>query len=156
MESEGFLPSLDPPSTNVNAAKLERHLSHTDAMIAILTMRETGVSPHIYYEIALGVRSQKPLLVFVEDTLPSNILPARILQRRFSHRSFLRDSREHRQSLSILRTYISDPPPHYQVLLTRRTCLILGGPTLPGDVFAKLQEFIRDGRTRPLARSSSV
>jgi hypothetical protein len=54
IESEGLVPSLDPPSTDVNSAKLERHLGQSDAMIAILTERETGVSPHILYEILIG------------------------------------------------------------------------------------------------------
>ena len=146
IESEGLVPSLDPPSTDVNSAKLERHLGHSDAMIAILTERETGVSPHILYEIALGVRSQKPLLVFVEDTLPSTILPTRILQRRFSYRSFPRNTREYRQSLTILRDYIGDPPPNYQSLLAPRTCLLLGGSTMSDSMLDKIQTYIEKER----------
>jgi hypothetical protein len=142
IESEDLVPSLDPPSSAVNSAKLERHLVQSDAMIAILTERESGVSPHILYEIALGVRSQKPLLVFVEDTLPSTVLPARVLQRRFSFRSFPRHMREHRQGLSILRDYTGDPPSRYQSLLTPRTCLLLGSSTLPGTVAESVQNFI--------------
>lgn len=146
IESEDLVPSLDPPSTDVNSAKLERHLGHSDAMIAILTERETGVSPHILYEIALGVRSQKPLLVFVEDTLPSTILPTRILQRRFSYRSFPRNTREYRQSLTILRDYIGDPPPNYQSLLTPRTCLLLGGSTMSDSMLDKIRTYIEKER----------
>jgi hypothetical protein len=156
IESEGLLASLDPPSTGVNSAKLERHLVQSDAMIAILTERETGVSPHILYEIALGIRSRKPLLVFVEDTLPDSIVPARVLQRRFSHRSFPRHVREHRQSLSILRDYIGDPPPRYQGLLTRRTCLLLGGSTLREPVWEGVQRSVEKDRQYGVVTSASL
>lgn len=156
IESEGLVPSLDPPSADVNSAKLERHLGQSDAMIAILTERETGVSPHILYEIALGVRSQKPLLVFVEDTLPPSILPARVLQRRFSYRSFPRNTREYRQSLTILRDYIGDPPPHYQSLLTPRTCLLLGGSTLPESASRQIKEYVEKKRQYETVMSSRL
>jgi len=146
MESEGLVPSLDPPSATVNSAKLERHLGQSDAMIAILTERETGVSPHILYEIALGIRSRKPLLVFVEDTLPPDILPGKVLQRRFSHRSFPRSTREYRQSLSILRDYIGEPPPKYQSLLTPRTCLLLGISTQSEAASSQIRNYIENTR----------
>jgi hypothetical protein len=147
MKSEDLLPSLDPPSSSVNSAKLERHLGQSDAMISVLTERESGISPHIHYEIALGVRSRKPLLVFVEDTLPLNILPARILQRRFSLNAFPRHIREHRQSLKILRDYIGDPPPpRYQFSLTPRTCLLLGASGLDGVGQEEIREYIENAR----------
>jgi hypothetical protein len=147
MKSEDLLPSLDPPSASVNSAKLERHLAQSDAMIAVLTDRESGISPHIHYEIALGVRSRKPLLVFVEDTLPSNVLPARILQRRFSLNAFPRHIREHRQSLKILRDYSGDPPPpRYQYSLTPRTCLLLGGSSLDAAGHDELRRYIEESR----------
>jgi hypothetical protein len=157
IESEDLVPSLDPPSQSVNAAKLERHLGQSDAMIAILTERETGASPHILYEIALGIKSHKPLLVFVEDTLPPAIIPTRVLQRRFSYRSFLRNTREYKQSLAILRDYIGDPPPSYQSLLTPRTCLVLGGSTLPGSSLEKIRDYIgRERRYETLASADLI
>ena len=142
IESEGLVPSLDPPSTDVNSAKLERHLGHSDAMIAILTERETGVSPHILYEIALGVRSQKPLLVFVEDTLPSTILPTRILQRRFSYRSFPRNTRI---TNKVLRFCVTTSVIRHQIIkacLLPRTCLLLGGSTMSDSMLDKIQTYI--------------
>jgi hypothetical protein len=60
MRSEDFIPSLDPPSRTVNAAKLERHLRTCDGMVAILTRREGGVSPHILFEISLGLSLANP------------------------------------------------------------------------------------------------
>jgi hypothetical protein len=156
MESEDLLPSLDPPSTFVNSAKLERHLDQSDAMIAILTERETGVSPHIIYEIALGVRSRKPLLVFVEDTLPSTILPVNVLQRRFSLHSFPRHIREHRQSLMVLRDYIGEAPPRYQASLTRRTCLLLGGDTLRAPLFDEVQNHVQQARSYEVLTSDTL
>jgi hypothetical protein len=147
MTSEDLLPSLDPPSSSVNSAKLERHLAQSDAMIAVLTDRESGISPHIHYEIALGVRSRKPLLVFVEDTLPSDVLPARILQRRFSLNAFPRHIREHRQSLKILRDYTGNPPPpRYQFSLTPRTCLLLGPSNLEAVSHDQVRAYIEETR----------
>ena len=115
-------------------------------MIAILTERQTGVSPHILYEVALGIRSRKPLLAFVEDTLPPAILPDKVLQRRFSYRSFPRSTREYRQSLTILRDYIGEPPPHYQSLLTPRTCLVLGTSTLPEATWTQIRDYVEKTR----------
>lgn len=156
MESEGLLPSLDPPSTYVNSAKLERHLDQSDAMIAILTERETGVSPHLLYEIALGARSRKPLLVFVEDTLPSTILPANVLQRRFSLHSFPRHIREHRQSLMVLRDYIGEAPPRYQVSLTRRMCLLLGSDTLDAGMLEGIKNCVGQSRKYDVLTSDAL
>src|SRR5580700_8456645 len=68
--------SLDPPSSAVNAAKLERHLRTVDGMVAVLTRRVGGVSPHILYEIELCLRGRKPLIVFVEDDLPNDLVPS--------------------------------------------------------------------------------
>jgi hypothetical protein len=143
MEAEGLIPSLDPPSVNVNSAKLERHLGYCDAMVVILTQRESGVSAHIFYEIALGLKAGKPTLVFVEDTLPPDIVPARVLQRRFSLRSFPRNVREHRQSLAILREDIGETPPRYQGLLTPRTCLLLGTAALEPAVRSAIEGYVQ-------------
>lgn len=52
MRSIGFLPSLDPPSDDVNAAKLERHLGYTTGGIAVISARPEGPSPHILFEIS--------------------------------------------------------------------------------------------------------
>src|SRR3954447_5343831 len=74
MRSEGLVPSLDPPSDSVNAAKLQRHLNSSDGMVAVLSRREDGTSPHILFELSLAIRAGFPLLVFIEDTLPSDII----------------------------------------------------------------------------------
>src|SRR5690242_15609347 len=66
-----LLPSLDPPSPNVNPAKLERNLRHTKGLVAVLTNRDGKASPYLLYEITMCLRAGKSLLVFVEDTLPS-------------------------------------------------------------------------------------
>jgi hypothetical protein len=77
MRSEQLIASLDPPSDRLNSAKPERHLKATDGMVAVLTAREGGVSPYILYEISLCLRANKPLLIFVEDTLPSGLISSR-------------------------------------------------------------------------------
>lgn len=127
IRSEEFLPSLDPPSKSVNGSKLERHLRNSDGMVAVLSWRKDGVSKYILFEIGLCIRAKKPLLVFVEDNLPNNIVPANVLQRRFSRRSFLRQIREHRHAMQILKSYLGEqPPPRYQPGLNRRSCLLVG------------------------------
>jgi hypothetical protein len=141
MRSTGVTPSLDPPSDKVNGAKLERHLNASDGMVAILTVRDGGVSPHILYEINLCRRARKPLLVFVEDCLSNDLVPPRILQYRFSRASLLRQVREHQHGFKILKQYLgADPPPRYQPSASRQTCLLLGFNTLAPDN----KEAIRD------------
>jgi hypothetical protein len=140
MKSEQLIPSLDPPSNSVNSAKLERHLNYSDGMVAVLTNREGGPSPHILYEITLAVRARKPVVVFAEDTLPSDVVPRRLLQQRFSHRSFLRQVREHRQALRILRSFLGEQAaPRYQPSTARRTCLVLG-PSIASSGLQNLLE----------------
>lgn len=134
LRSEGFLPSLDPPSKSVNTSKLERHLRSSDGLVAVLTWRKEGVSKYILFEIGLCLRAKKPLLVFVEDNLPDDIIPTSILQRRFSRRSYLRQIREHRHALQILKNYVGDqPPPRYQPATSKRTCLLVGTADLPKE-----------------------
>ncbi len=146
LETENLTPSLDPPSDGVNSAKLERHLNYSDGMVAVLTEREGGVSPHILYEITLAIRSRKPLVVFVEDSLPNGILPSRLLQQRFSRRSFLRQMREHRQALRSLRSYLGEQAvPKYQPSTSRRLCLVMQADDLP-NTFDRgyIHELIRE------------
>jgi hypothetical protein len=128
MHLEALTVSLDPPSDRLNAAKPERHLRSTDAVIAVLTARQGGPSRYILFEILLGLRARKPVLVFIEDVLPNDIIPSRVLQRRFSRKSLLREMRSHRHGLQILNSYLGEtPPPQYQPGLERRGCLIVGG-----------------------------
>ncbi len=158
MESEGLVASLDPPSptNNVNSAKLERHLASCEGMIVVLTQREDGVSPHIMYEISLGLRSGKPILVFVEDTLPANIIPAYIMQRRFSLRSFPRSVREHRQALAILHAHIGTGVPRLQRLSAPRTCLLLGTASLDPQVGLAVERHIRQARRYEIVTSAEL
>jgi hypothetical protein len=134
MRSEGLIPSLDPPSNSLNSAKPEKHLRTTDGMIIVLTEREGDVSKYIWYEMLLGIRARKPLLVFVEDTLPGSLVPPRILQARFSRKGYLRQIREHRHVVQIFKTYLGElPPPSYQPSLKKRSCLIVGASALKNE-----------------------
>ena len=104
IQSQGLIPSLDPPSDSVNAAKLERHLNSSDGMVAVLSWRKGGISEYILFEISACLKARKPLLVFVEDNLPNDIVPSRILQSRFSRQYFIRQIREHKYSIQNLNT----------------------------------------------------
>lgn len=127
MVDEALTPSLDPQSDRLNAAKPERHLRSTDAMVVVLPQRDPGPSEYIRWEIGLGLRARRPQLVFIEDTLPDDLVPAGILQRRFSRRRLLREVRDHRNAVRILKSYIgTDPPPTYQPMSLRRRCAVIG------------------------------
>ncbi len=127
IEQNGFIPSLDPPSGDVNSAKLEKHLKHTVGLIAIVASRNGGMSPYIKYEIDLAIRIGKPVLVFIEDNLPDNVLPNFILKRRFSSRSFFRDYYEHQNALEIFKSFIGNYQlPKYQSLNFQKSAILLG------------------------------
>lgn len=109
-------------------------------MIAVLTAREGGVSQYILYEISLCLRAGKPILVFVEDTLPDGLISSRVLQRRFSRKGLLRQVRDHRHAVRSLRSYIGEqPPPEYQPSSERRTCLLSGVDDLPQEERERVQ-----------------
>lgn len=125
--SEGLTLSLDPFSDRLNSAKPERHLRNTDGMIVVLPVREPEPSPYILYEVALCARAHRPILVFVEDSLPDDVVPGNLVQRRFSRRHLLREVRSHRHAMGLLKTYIgSEPPPTYQPSTRQRSCMING------------------------------
>jgi hypothetical protein len=131
MVDEGMTPSLDPKSDRLNAAKPERHLRSTDAMVAVITRRDPAPSEYIRWEVGLGMRARRPQLVFVEDNLADDIVPAGILQRRFSRRGLLRQARDHRYAIRMLKGYIGDdPPPSYQPPSGRRRCAVIGSARL--------------------------
>ena len=135
MSKLGFIPSLDPPSDDVNSAKLERHLRFTEGLVGVLTAREGGPSLHILYEISMAIRARKPSLVFVEDTLAENILPHGVLLCRFSARSYVREIRDHFHWLEILKGYMGDRQlPRYRVSSRQRFCILTGTDDLSPEL----------------------
>jgi hypothetical protein len=143
MQVEGFLPSLDPPSSRVNAAKLERHLNSSDCMVAVLNPRNDEVSPHVLFEISLAVRARKPVLVFIDDRLRDGLVPRWLPQIRFSSTSFLRQFREHRMALRALGGYLGqEATPRYLSAIGQRTCLILA--SLAGPVGTWLHAYVAE------------
>ena len=142
----GLLPSLDPPSEDVNAAKLERHLGYTKGLVAVVSTRDAGPSPHILFEISMCLRAGNPLLVFLEDSLPGQVVPKHILHRRFSARSYVRETREHAHALEILCTYIGqEHTPRYQPSGEQRSCLFIGLTALPNEVATAFRALV-EGR----------
>ncbi|MDM0078220.1 hypothetical protein QTH90_27680 [Variovorax sp. J2P1-59] len=151
MVDEQLMPSLDPPSARLNSAKPERHLRSTDAMVAVVTWRDPAPSQYIQWEIGLGLRARKPQLVFVEDVLPDDLVPAGVLQRRFSRRRLLREARDHRHGIRLLKSYVGDePPPTYQPARTRRTCVIVGATQLDQESRGALLKLLEERRYSPL------
>jgi hypothetical protein len=154
MVDEQLTPSLDPKSERLNAAKPERHMRSTDAMVAVLTRRDPAPSEYIRWEISLGLRARHPQLVFVEDVLDDDLVPGGLLQRRFSRKHLLREARDHRQAIRALKTYIgTDPPPTYQPGSTRRRAVVAGGPHLGKDSRQGLLECLQEAGYRPVQLS---
>jgi hypothetical protein len=154
MLDEQLIPSLDPKSDRLNAAKPERHLRSTDGMVAVLTLRDPAPSEYIRWEIDLGMRARRPQLIFVEDVVADNLVPAGLLQRRFSRRRLLREARDHRHAIRVLKTYVgTDPPPTYQPVSTRRHCVIIGGEQLGAEATQALMHSLERLRysAQPLA-----
>ncbi len=155
MQQIGFIPSLDPPSNDVNAAKLERHLSYTTGGIAVIANRPEGPSPHILFEISMCLRARKPLLVFIEDTLPDDVVPTHVLQKRYSARSYIQEIREHMHSLEIFRTYVGDrPTPKYQGSMHQRSCVFLGAKMLIKEYFEQIKILLSERGYRVISISS--
>lgn len=151
MVDEGLTPSLDPPSDRLNAAKPERHLRCTDAMVVVLTERDTGPSEYIRWEMGLGLRGRKPQLVLVEDTLPDDAVSSSLLQQRFSRRRLLREVREHRHALQSLKTLVGkEPPPSHQLLNAQRRCVIIGADRLGDAALTALRGLLTRRRYCPV------
>jgi hypothetical protein len=141
MSNVGMMPSLDPPSDRVNSAKLERHLRFTDAMVGVVMNRKGAISPYIRFEIEMALRSRKPLVLFLEDTLPGGIFPSHILQARFSRRSFARETLDHLHLLKMLSGFIGSPSaPRYRVMARPRSCLLSGFNRVPEKLEAALSD----------------
>lgn len=142
-DAERMVVNFDPPSDKVNESKLDQNLRSCDGLVAVLTWRGNGPSKYILHEIALSLRARKPLLVFMDDRISGGILPDRILQRRFSHRTFFRQSREHTHALRALKSYMGEPPPaRYQPNTGQRICGVIGLASLDKDGRETVRRFI--------------
>jgi hypothetical protein len=147
-QAEHIIVNFDPPSKSVNESKLDQNLRTCDGMVAVLSWRSSGPSQYILHEIALALRARKPLLVFVDDQLP-DILPGRILQRRFSHRTYFRQLREHTHALRSLKSYMGDPPPiRYQPNSGQRTCGFIGLSALDPNSRKLASQFLEKRKYR--------
>ncbi len=157
MVDEALTPSLDPQSDRLNAAKPERHLRSTDAMVVVLPQRDPAPSEYIRWEIGLGLRARRPQLVFVEDTLADDLVPQGILQRRFSRRRLLREVRDHRAAVRTLKTYIgTDPPPTYHPTSLRRRCAVIGSSRLGGEPLRELLQYLERCNYSPVVVNPST
>jgi hypothetical protein len=151
MVDEALIPSLDPQSDRLNTAKPERHLRSTDAMVVVLPHRDPAPSEYIRWEIGLGLRARRPQLAFVEDTLADDLVPQGILQRRFSRRRLLREVRDHRAALRILKSYIgTDPPPTYHPTSLRRRCAVIGSNRFGREALTALLQYIEKCNYSPV------
>jgi len=145
IEQNGFIPSLDPPSEDVNSAKLEKHLKHTVGLIAIVASRNGSISPYIKYEIDLAIRIGKPVLVFIEDNLADNMLSNFILKRRFSSKSFFRDYYEHQNALEIFKSFIGNSQlPKYQSLNFQKSAILLGFDKENIELESQIKKYLND------------
>lgn len=142
-EAERMIINFDPPSERVNESKLDQNLRSCDGLVAVLSWRATGPSPYILHEIGLCLRARKPLLVFVDDRLSGNVLPPRVLQRRYSHRTYFRQFREHTHALAVVKGYMGDQPPsRYQPNAGQRSCGLVGLRSLEPVHRQKVEQFV--------------
>jgi hypothetical protein len=96
-------------------------------MVAVLTWRASGPSQYILFEIGLALRARKPVVVFIDDRIQGDVLPPRIMQQRFSHRTYFRQVREHVYGLEALKSCMGDPPPaRYQPSADQSGCGLIG------------------------------
>lgn len=145
IQSQELVLTLDAPSENVNAAKLERHINSTDGMVAVLSWREGGASEYIKFEISLCLRVRKPLLVFVEDNINTKGIPSRVLQRRFSRGYLPREIKEHKHAIQSLKAYMGVMPlPKYQPSNKKRACLLVGLSILHENAREAVKEIIKE------------
>jgi hypothetical protein len=147
MHDRGLMPTIDAPSgsNNLNSAKLERQLNSTKGMIAIIPWREGGLSDYISYEILMGVRSGKPVLVFMDDTLPTGLFPQLIAEERFSARSYWREGREHLQRIDEFLSFVGKAPtPRLRIGNRRRYAALIGLDALPSEAAAAIKETIHE------------
>jgi hypothetical protein len=141
--------NFDPPFNKVNDSKLSQNLRSCDGMVTVLTWRDTGPSQYILYEIALALRGRKPLLVFMDDRLSHDVLPGWIFQRRFSHRTYFRQAREHSHALNELKNYMGDPPPaRYEPSSGQRACGLVGFGSLDRPTQSIVLQFLEAQRYR--------
>jgi hypothetical protein len=97
------------------------------------------------------MRARRPQLVFIEDVLADNLVPAGLLQRRFSRRRLLREVRDHRQAIRTLKSYIgSDPPPSYQPVTAQRRCALIGATQLGDASLMALQALLARRLYKPM------
>lgn len=144
IQSQDLVLTIDPPSQNLSAAKLERRLNSTDGMIAVLNWRQGGISKYIQFEISLCLRARKPLLVFIEDNVDTKRFPSRILQRRFSRGYLPREIKEHKHAIQSLKSYMSVTPlPKYQPSNKKRACLLIGLSILHKNAREAVTEIIK-------------
>jgi hypothetical protein len=144
-KSARMIVNFDPPSQNVNRAKLQRNLSDCDGMVAILSWRGSGPSPYIAYEIWLSFLAKKPVIAFVDDRLPNDILPRSVPQYRFSQSTYFHQVRGHTQALNDLKIYMGDPPPvRLRPSSQQRSCGIYGIGALYKDARRSILQFVHE------------
>jgi hypothetical protein len=112
-------------------------------MIAVLSRRPDGTSPHILFEINLAIKTGTPLMVFVEDTITSNVISRRLPQQRFSLRWYLREVREHRHILRAFKSYLHEySPPRFRPATAKRFCVLAGLQHVRTEVADSLRTWV--------------
>ncbi len=113
-------------------------------MVAVLSNRDGGHSPHILYEISMALRCNKPALVFAEDSIHDSYIPKRVLYKRFSEKSYFRETTDHLYALEQLSAFIGKQQlPRYKGEERQRTCMLIGGEQMRGEVIDGIRFFLK-------------
>ena len=129
----------------LNAAQPMRQIRYNDGLVAVWPWRAGEISKFIPFEIMLGVRAKKPVLVFIEDKLPEDILPLGILQCRFRREYLVREIKRHYHSIDLFNSYLPEnPPPSYSINISRRICLLVSDPGVQEPVKAAVRDELTD------------
>ena len=156
-KAERMIINFDPPSRSVNEAKLLQNLRSCDGMVAVLTWRGGEPSTYILFEIALALRAQKPVIVFLDDRLSGTTLPTWVPHQRFSHRTYFRQVREHVHALRGLRSYMGETPPaKFRSGSSQRGCGLIGWSKFEPKTREKLTRFVQHRGYRTLSLDKAV
>ncbi len=89
------------------------------------------------------LRAGKPLLVFIEDTLKSDIVSPLIPQTRFPSSGYFRYARRHIHHLQMLKSYLGNEyEPDFTIMRYQKKCLLVGELPILDEKYQVIEEVL--------------